>query len=997
MNSIKLLCAFLFLSFANDIYGVDEGQVKELLAHRGWSFTENKGQLANEFNYQLKNVKYYGYKGGVHIYCLPDKISFAFTQIERDQDISESTGRLSLRRLRQKELMKKLKSKITVNRIDLVLVNSNPSAKITATDQQEYFENYYTSHNADRGITNVRTYKTVLYKSIYPHIDMILKVEGQGMEYLFEVHQGGKLSDIKLKWNGVNKIESIENGGIQLANSIGKIRESVPTCFVDGKIIRSSLVKDGTSFGFKTEKYDKKKTLLVDPSLAWATFYGGTAENDGFGICADDSENVYITGQTHSSTGIATSGAYISSYNGNDNVFVAKFSKSGKLLWGTYFGGSYGSEGNSIATDHFGKLYLSGVTFSESGIATSGAYQTSYKGNGAGDAYLAKFTNSGQLQWSTYYGISCTGWEVKTDYLGDIYISGVTSSDSGIATTGAYQTTFGGGIVLGDAYLAKFNSSGNLQWATYYGGNGHDEPWGLAIDALGKVYITGQTTSFTGIATPGAYQSVYGGGGDIGDAFLAKFDGAGKLLWGTYFGGSNDDESWGVSTDILGNVFITGPTGSNNGIATAGSFQTSLPATWNAFLAKFSTSGSLVWATYYGGNKVEAGQGVCTDYLGNIYLTGLTTSTKGLTTSGAYQTFYGGGYFNGDAFLAKFSNSGILLYSTYYGGSGDDEGNAICSDASGNVYITGRTFSDSNIATPNSYQTSNLGGGDFGNSFLAKFHLQFLNDAGISGFTSPIDSFCPGEQRVSVILKNYGPNQLDSVRINWNVNGKPQKHFFWLGTLLPDSNKEITIGKFDFSPGIDTIVAWTSNPNGEKDSVPENDTTRFLYKISLPDANWTMKSIDSWTKIFNVQNKAFSSSSYIWDFGDGKTGIGNPVTNTYDKNGEYKVGLTICSKQYDSIIFVAGEFELAIFPNPFSIQTDIRYFLPNPAHIKIAIMDMLGRDITTLLNTNLETGEYNTIFNAQTYKTRPGMYLVVFMMDDKVITRKIVQMDSLFY
>jgi len=131
-----------------------------------------------------------------------------------------------------------------------------------------------------------------------------------------------------------------------------------------------------------------------------------------------------------------------------------------------------------------------------------------------------------------------------------------------------------------------------------------------------------------------------------------------------------------------------------------------------------------------------------------------------------------------------------------------------------------------------------------------------------------------------------------------------------------------------------------------------------------------------------------------------KSGIsatGNPVTHVYQQNGEFKVGLTICSSQFDSTIWVIDKPSVSIFPNPFAVQTNIQYLIPNPAHIKIAVTDMLGRYITTLVDNNLGTGGYNTIFDAATLKTRSGLYLVVFMMDDKVIVKKIVQWDSIFY
>jgi len=686
-------------------------------------FVENKGQLKDENHKAITNVKYYSHTGSVHVYCKAGIISFIFIKIDNGANncTSEASGTFvetqNIASLRSRHQLHH-PSKISTSRMDLVLIGSNPNAKITASDQQAYYENYYTTGDADKGIINVNAYKTIIYKNIYSNIDMILNPALGGMEYSFIVHPGGRVRDIKLCWNGTSNLENLISGGIRYQNVLGSIEESTPKSFVDGQEVKSSFIKKKNNCEFKVENYNNNKDLLIDPTLNWATYYGGANDEHSCGISMDASENKYITGYTFSNSGVATTGAYQTSFAGagtgafSGDAFLAKFGSSGNLLWATYFGGSEGDEGYGVSTDNLGNLYISGETISTNGIATSSAYQTSYGGGGT-DAFLAKFSSSGSLSWATYYGGDGEDYGdcVCTDFSGNVYIAGTSASSNGIATSGAYHTS-GGGTNF-DAFLAKFSSSGSLILGTYYGGNGPDFAKGISADALGNVCIMGYTNSNSDIASSGAYQTSFGGGNY--DVFLAKFSILGSLSWATYYGGSEDDYGYGLSNDGSGNIYLTGTTPSSSGIATSGAYQTSMAGVEDAFLAKFSSSGSLVWATYFGGSGDDYGYGLCTDLSGNIYMTGSTPSSSGIATSGAYQTSMAGGT---DAFIAKFNSSGSPIWATYYGGSAVDYGNGVSADTLGNVYIVGDTKSIESMATSGMYQTSLAGGYDV---FLAKF------------------------------------------------------------------------------------------------------------------------------------------------------------------------------------------------------------------------------------------------------------------------------------
>ncbi|MCX6153488.1 MAG: SBBP repeat-containing protein [Candidatus Kapabacteria bacterium] len=392
----------------------------------------------------------------------------------------------------------------------------------------------------------------------------------------------------------------------------------------------------------------------------WGTYYGGEGADYGYGVAIDGSGNVYMAGSTLSSIGISTSGAHQENYNGTSfNAFLVKFNSTGVRQWGTYYAGANGSDGYCVTTDGSNNVYLTGQTNSTDAISTSGAHQE-YISSLASDAYLVKFNNSGVRQWGTYYGGTGDerGHGIITDASGNIYLTGLTTSSSSISTTGSHQNSYGGGY--GDAFLVKFNNNGVRQWGTYYGGNDSNTDYGLSLatDGSGNVYLSGITSSSTAIATSGAHQVSLGGSDD---AFLVKFNSNGVRQWGTYYGGSSYDRSYGTATDNYGNVFIVGYTYSTNAISSSGAYKENFVSGTNAFLVKFTSSGVRRWGTYYGGSGSagDLGYAAATDGLGNVFIAGSASSTSAIASSGAHQESFGGGTGTYDAFLVKFDSTSI--------------------------------------------------------------------------------------------------------------------------------------------------------------------------------------------------------------------------------------------------------------------------------------------------------------------------------------------------
>ncbi len=259
------------------------------------------------------------------------------------------------------------------------------------------------------------------------------------------------------------------------------------------------------------------KFSSLSGAIQWSTYYGGSGNDYSNGVATDAAGNVYITGVTGSTTGIATPGTYQPTSGGGKDAFLAKFNNAGLLQWATYYGGTGDDAANAAVKADSADVFIAGITASTAGIATAGAYKDTL--SGTNDAFVAKFSNAGSLQWATYYGgeRTDTAYGVATDGNRNVYITGGTSSRTGVALPGAYQDTIGGGT---DVFVAKFSTAGNIEGATYYGGGQTDNAYGIAGVGIENVYVAGNTQSATGIATAGTYQTVYGG---VSDGFLARF------------------------------------------------------------------------------------------------------------------------------------------------------------------------------------------------------------------------------------------------------------------------------------------------------------------------------------------------------------------------------------------------------------------------------------------------------------------------------------------
>jgi len=636
--------------------------------------------------------------------------------------------------------------------VHMRLVGANPKAVLVGLDELPGKSNYFIGNDPKKWLTNVPTYKTVRYKSVYPGVDVVYHGNQGKLEYDFVVAPGADPRAIALKINGQHleveaqlKGETETHARIDAHGDLIVPTEGGEVCFHKPLVyqrisdsgskssrsyIESQYVLTRGNITFQVGEYDRGRTLIIDPVLTYSTFLGGTMDDFGNALTVDSSGNVYVAGGTTSSNFPVTPGVVQTSYAGADggyqsvqgDVFVTKLNPSGSgLVFSTYLGGSGDDNAYGISVNATGNVYLTGGTNSANFPVTPGVYQPS--SGGLTDVFLTKLDPTGsKLLYSTHIGVGgegIRGFGIAVDDAGSAYVTG--NAGPGFPTTpGAFQTGSG---AFTSAYVMKLNPTGSAaDYSTFLSGGNIDYGESIAVDANNNAYVTGYASSPGFPTTAGALQTALGGGTD---AFVTVLNAAGSaLLYSTFLGGAANDEGFKIALDPLGKVYVTGVTSSSNFPTTSGAFQTAFGGgNTDAFVAKVDTSkagaASLVYSTLLGGSGDENFQPFLRDILavdtaGNAYVTGATTSTN-FPTVNPLQASSGGGF---DAYVAKLNATGSgLIYSTYLGGSGDDFGRGIALDSHENVYLTGQTSSANFPVTPNSFQAAFGGSTD---AFVAK-------------------------------------------------------------------------------------------------------------------------------------------------------------------------------------------------------------------------------------------------------------------------------------
>ncbi len=524
-------------------------------------------------------------------------------------------------------------------------------------------------------------------RDIYAGIDIVYYGNPQRLEFDFIVAPGADPGQIELAYEGTDTPRVDRAGNLVLTTQLGDLIQQKPRVYqvVNGTrvVVETRYRLHGRKAGFVLARHDPRRELVIDPALVYSTYLGGVSIDQGEGIAVDASGAVYLGGYT-TSLDFPTVNAFQTTFSSG---FVSKLNAAGTALaYSTYLGGTGFNFVAAVAVDAAGSAYVTGPTSSPD-FPLRNPIQGML--GGSFDAFVTKLSPAGNsLVYSTYLGGSSTDFSVPDgvaiDAAGSVYVGGSTDSPN-FPTRSPLQPGLAG---LSDAFVTKINPSGSsLVFSTYLGGSGNDQANGTAVDAIGNVHVTGVTSS-TNFPVANPIQGTFAGGPQ--DLFAVKLNPAGTaFLYSTYLGGSGNDLGASVSIDSAGATYLTGCTDSTN-FPLLRPLQATVAGALDAYITKLDAAGRLLYSTYLGGSSDDCGFDVTVDLAGSAHVTGFTNSTNFPTVAPIQPSLAG----VSDAMVVKLNASGTgLLFSSYLGGSLTDEGHSIAVDSTGLIYVTGYTDS----------------------------------------------------------------------------------------------------------------------------------------------------------------------------------------------------------------------------------------------------------------------------------------------------------------
>ncbi|HPM37570.1 MAG TPA: SBBP repeat-containing protein [candidate division Zixibacteria bacterium] len=604
--------------------------------------------------------------------------------------------------------------------VKAALAGANRAATATGVNPTASRCHFFLGDDPSRWRTEVANFAEIRLTEVYPGIDLVYRgiaadpgSPGGAVEYDFRIAAGADYTQIRVRYEGAEGLAIDPEGGLVIKTAWGDLRESRPVAHQEAHGVRRSVeaafvITGPREFSFRLGAgYDPSQPAVIDPVLVYGTFLGGTDREQGNGVAVDNAGAIYVAGTTYSAD-FPTAAPYDGTLGGDADLFVTKLAADGSdLVYSTYLGGSGADYGFDLAVTGEGSAAVTGQTYSTD-FPTVSAWQTDPDVPDGASAD-AVIAKLAPAGNSLTFSTYAGGTNAE-------YAWGIALGADGAAYVTGYTLSDDLPTINAiqtfqggaDAFVVKIPSAGGpALYSTYLGGEGEDWGRGIAADAAGAAYVTGHTRS-TAFPTQSPFQGDQPGH----DAFAVKIAAAGgSLVYATYLGGSAYDAGMGIAVDGAGFASITGRTYSNN-FPTQNAYQANQD-TLDAFVVKLTAGGNgLVYGTYLGGNGLDEGWDIALGSDGGAYITGNTYSTN-FPQSYAYQGDQG----TADAFVTRLSPNGrSALWSTYLGGQMIDLGTDIARDSGGGVYVAGYTYSD-DFPTESAYQAARTGI----DLFVAKF------------------------------------------------------------------------------------------------------------------------------------------------------------------------------------------------------------------------------------------------------------------------------------
>lgn len=682
-------------------------------------FEANVGQADPQVQFLARGNRY-------DIYLLTDKVVFAFPELmpgripvnPTDLQVPTNRGKAS--------------PQYSNTYVSMTLSGSQRT-QVVGKEPLSGSANYLIGNDPQKWHKGVPVFGRAEYPELAPGVDLDLHGIRQQSEFDLIVHPGVDISGLRLGFSGVRHLSLDKSGNLSISSGSGELRLLKPVAYqeVGGEripVVAEFVRKRHNEIAFRIGSYDKSQELVIDPSVVYSSYLGGSSQDEALGVALDSQGAAYITGTT-TSTDFPLRFS-LQPFTGTVDAFVTKFHPDGGSLdFSTYFGGSFTTFGTAISVLDQPNAPQPGVYFvgytDSPDLPLPGYTQQGYAGGLDAYVCLLDLGGLGVLGGSYIGGTQddvATG--VSVDLQGYAWVVGWTKSSASekFPLINPLQGTFGGAT---DAFVTQVAQSALFAYSSYLGGSNRDFASAVAIDnpysesEQYNVYVSGGTSSPDFPTTPFALQKHCGTDGQCNggkdDAFataIAFSPGNYSYKYSTFLGGENQDDAYGVAADQNGDAYLTGQTASTQFPITSGAYQNSIRGPQNAFVTEINPGGtSLAYSTYLGGSAKDAGLGIAVDGSYNIYVTGRTLSPD-FPTLNATQSAIGG---RQDAFVSAFvpvNNAPTLAFSTFLGGSGDEDlvGGGIAVDDSQNVYTVGDTNS-SDFPLSGAFQTQFAGSG----------------------------------------------------------------------------------------------------------------------------------------------------------------------------------------------------------------------------------------------------------------------------------------------
>lgn len=597
-------------------------------------------------------------------------------------------------------------------------LNSLPNTEILPEKKTIEYFNYFLDNNPASWQGQCYGYEDIRYRDIYPNIDLLISSKYAQPKYTFFLRAGARVSDIRLKFTGLTDLSINSKGDLISTTALGEVVDEAPISFLhqEGQItsISSHFVLSGDILSFQTEIKEiyGNQILEIDPQIIFSTYSGSTGDNFGASATYDYSGHLYGTGLIFATGYPTTTGAYQTTFGGQSDIAITKFSPTGNSrIYSTYIGGSSYDVPHSLVVDQNNRLILLSTTSSSNFPTTTGAFSRTFTGgasltgiaslNGLGVAYpngadiaITKFNANGTgLIGSTFFGGNGTDGvgistnlvknygdgirgEIETDTLGNVYLASLSNSTNLPTVTGGFKTTNSGGY---DGILAKFNTNlTSLLGFTYIGGSGDDATYDMCFDKAGNIIAAGGTSSNNLGATTGVVNTTYSGGTD--GMIVSLNNSLTSLRYASYFGTSDYDQIYFVESGDSNKVYVFGQTTHNSSNYFLFNAAYSIPHSGQFVSILNPTCTTKIRSTMFGRgdrNPDISPTAFLVDYCDKIFITGwgsnlgsfntFSLNTSGLpVTSNAFQsTTLGNGFY----MMILEGNLSSLYYGSFFGGT----------------------------------------------------------------------------------------------------------------------------------------------------------------------------------------------------------------------------------------------------------------------------------------------------------------------------------------